>query len=81
MSTPQEIADRSLQLANRFLDSARKEIEDMAAGDVQMLKEAADLVRTQAAEGPALSHSAEHLAFSLITAANRSLIEEPEPPR
>ena len=75
MSTPQEIADRSLQLAGNFLDTARKEIEEMSGGDVQMLKEAADLVRANAAEGPALSHSAEHLAFSVITAANRSLIE------
>jgi hypothetical protein len=75
MSTPQEIADRSMQLAGNFLDSARKEIEEMAGGDFQMLREAADLVRANATKGAAISHSAEHLAFSVITAANRSLIE------
>lgn len=47
----------------------------MADGDFQLLQAAADLVRTSATKGPALSHSAEHLAFSLITAANRNLIE------
>lgn len=33
MSTPQEIASRSLQLAGNFLDTARKEIEEMSGGD------------------------------------------------
>lgn len=80
MSTAEEIADRSLHLADGFLESARKEIGGMAGGDFEMLKEAADLVRARATKGSALSHSAEHLAFSVITAANRSLIEDIEIP-
>jgi hypothetical protein len=78
MSTPQEIADRSLRLASDFLESARRQIIDMSAGDLGMLKEAADLVQQKSRRGPTLSHSPEHLAFSVITTAHRELIDDPD---
>jgi hypothetical protein len=76
VSTANEIADLSLKLANEFLDGARNQVRDMADGDTDRLREAAELVRDQAGQGPALSHSAEHLAFSLITAAHSAMLDE-----
>ncbi len=80
MSTAREIADKSMELATEFMDSTRDRMLEMAEGDTNLLREAADIVRGRATEGPALSHSAEHLAFSLITAAHKVLVDESQPP-
>ncbi|HYY45895.1 MAG TPA: hypothetical protein VE951_02445 [Candidatus Angelobacter sp.] len=76
MSTAREIADQSMRLAADFTNSARDRLLEMADRDTDLLREAADVVRRSATEGPSLSHSAEHLAFSLITAAHNVLVEE-----
>jgi transcription initiation factor TFIIIB Brf1 subunit/transcription initiation factor TFIIB len=51
---------------------------DMSAGDLGTLKEAADLVQQKSRRGSTISHSPEHLAFSVITAAHRALIDDPD---
>lgn len=81
MSTAREIADQSMDLATEFMHSTRDRVLAMADGNMDLLREAADIVRGRATRGPALSHSAEHLAFSLITAAHRVLLDESQLPR
>ncbi len=61
-----------MELAASFLDEATQQIVAMADGDFNALYEAAQIVRNRAM-GPASQHSAEHLAFSLITAAHAEL--------
>ena len=72
MAAPDQIADRAMALASSSLDGATKEIVAMAGGDLNALYEAAQIVRNRAT-GAASEHSAEHLAFSLITAAHTAL--------
>jgi hypothetical protein len=81
MSTAREIADNSMELASEFMDSTRNRVLEMANRNMDLLREAADIVRSRATHGPALSHSAEHLAFSLITAAHKVLVDESQLPR
>lgn len=81
MSTAREIADRSMELAAEFLDRTRDDVLAMAGGKAERLREAAEIVRSRATGGPALSHSAEHLAFSLITAAHNVLLHGDEAPK
>lgn len=76
-----EIADRSMELAGEFLDQTRDEVLAMADGNVEVLREAAEIVRARATGGPALSHSAEHLAFSLITAAHTVILHGSDAPK
>jgi hypothetical protein len=80
--TPEEIADRALALAEEFLEKSRKEIVALAASDSGALYEASQIVRERAAGVPPSARSAEHLAFSLITAAHEHLRVRPggEPP-
>ena len=61
-----------MTLASSFLADATKEIVAMSDGDLNALFEAAQDVKDRAT-GPASEHSAEHLAFSLITAAHADL--------
>lgn len=72
MPKPVEIADRAMTLASSFLAEATKEIIAMSEGDMSVLYEAAQDVKSRAT-GPASEHSAEHLAFSLLTAAHAEL--------
>ena len=81
MQTAREIADRSMELANTFLDQTRDEVLAMADGNVHVLREAAEIVRARATGGPALAHSAEHLAFSLITAAHNVILHGTDVPK
>lgn len=73
MASASEIADRALMLAERFLEESRDELSGMASGDHNVLYEAAQIVRGRADHGRYAAHSAEHLAFSLITAAHDRL--------
>lgn len=72
MATPAQIADRALELAGGFLSASRDEIASMAGDDGHVLYEASQVVRERADSeiGGHSAHSAEHLAFSLITAAH-----------
>lgn len=72
VADPTEIADRAMALAGSFLQGATQQIVAMADGDMNALYEAAQIVRNRAM-GPTTEHSAEHLAFSLITAAHSQL--------
>ncbi len=76
MATASEIADRALELAAGFLDGSSSEIADLAGDDGKVLYDAAQIVRGRAEGGPHSAHSAEHLAFSLITAAHEQLRRE-----
>jgi hypothetical protein len=76
MTSASKIADRALELAGEFLEGSRGEIAALAAGDTNLLYEAAQLVRGRAAAGPHTVNSPEHLAFSLITAAHELLRQE-----
>ena len=80
MSTAREIADQSMKLANEFTDSTRDRLLEMADGNMELLREAADMVRESSGGGSALGHSTEHLAFSLITAAYKVLMDENKMP-
>ena len=75
MSTAQEIADQSMELSGKFMDSSRDRLLEMSGRDIDLLREAADLVREYATRGPARGLSTEHLAFTLITAAHRVLVD------
>lgn len=70
-----------MELAGQFLDQSRGEVLAMADGSPEILMEAAEIVRGNAKSGPALSHSAEHLAFSLITAAHSMLLHGSDTPK
>jgi hypothetical protein len=73
MASATEIADRAMALAEAFLAGSRDEIARMAAGgDGSLLYDASQLVRKRAAGADAVP-GAEHLAFSLITAAHETL--------
>ncbi len=72
MAAPDQIADRAMALAASFLVGATKDIVAMAGGDLNARYEASQIVRNRAT-GAASEHSAEHLAFSLITAAHSAL--------
>ncbi|HVH64393.1 MAG TPA: hypothetical protein VM674_00025 [Candidatus Acidoferrum sp.] len=76
-----EIADWSMELAGKFLEQTKDEVLAMADGNAEVLREAAEIVRARATGGPALSHSAEHLAFSLITAAHNVILHGSEVPK
>lgn len=68
-----QIAHRALELAHGFLTQSEAELLDMAEGDPNALFDASQMVRKQASAGKASEHSAEHLAFSLITSAHEAL--------
>jgi hypothetical protein len=72
MAEPSDIARRALTLANSFLEDATKEIVNISDGDLNALFEASQILRQQSV-GQISAHSAEHLAFSLITAAHSEL--------
>ena len=73
MATAEELAERALQLAERFLSGSVDEIEALAGTDPQVLYDASQVVRSRAEGGPHAAHSAEHLAFSLLTAAHERI--------
>jgi hypothetical protein len=77
MSDPSKIAQEAMRLATSFLDEATSAVLDQAEGDLQALFDASQIVKDHA-KGPASSHSAEHLAFSLITAAYVTAKESPD---
>ena len=83
MTTATEIADRAMALAEEFLRTSRDEIVAMAAADGSHLYDASQIVRQRAESGSPTVHSAEHLAFSLITAAHEHLRMRPQfsPPK
>ncbi len=70
MASASEIADRAMALAEGFLSGSRDELAGMASDDGSVLYDASQLVRGRANSGAPTAHSAEHLAFSLITAAH-----------
>jgi hypothetical protein len=73
MADAAKIAERALNVAAAFLKDARREIVDLADGDLEALFQASQIVRDTASGGRASEHSGEHLAFSLITAAYQEL--------
>ena len=80
MASASDIADRALELAARFLEESRDDLAGMSGGDHDVLFRAAQLVRERADKGRHVVHSAEHLAFSLITAAHEQLRHAANPP-
>jgi hypothetical protein len=75
MITAHDIADRALQLAESFMDRSRSEIAALAEGDMGALFEASQIIRTENS-GP---HSAEHLAFRVLTGTHEKLRAEAAP--
>jgi Flp pilus assembly protein TadB len=76
----QKVADRAMQLANAYLDANSKELARLSGGSMEVLRDAARLVQDRQSHterGSAMS--AEHLAFTLITAAYDSLRRERNP--
>lgn len=69
MATAEELAADALTAANKFLAEQQKHFVERAAGELDLLADAARIVREGAAHGSSLEHPAEHLAFSLLAAA------------
>lgn len=76
MSKADEIADRAMALAAGFIDQSESELLELAGGDYEVLFKASRIVRERSTGGPALGHSAEHLAFSLIASAHEELRQQ-----
>lgn len=79
MSDPKQIARRAVELATEFLEGESQELAGMASDDMQVLLEAARIVRQKADSQPKAALGVEHLAFNLITAAYDSLKERQGP--
>lgn len=62
-----------MELAAGFIEQSKSELLEMAGGNHEVLFQASQMVRERSAGGPALEHSAEHLAFSLIASAHEDL--------
>jgi len=73
MATDTEIAELAVTLAEDFLRNSRLQIAALADGDSAALTSAAEKVRLQETPVRPSSHSVEHLAFSLITAAHEEV--------
>jgi acetylornithine/succinyldiaminopimelate/putrescine aminotransferase len=73
MASDTEIAELAIKLAEDFLRESRDRIVDVAEGDTSVLTAAAEMVRLQSTDVKPSSHSVEHLAFSLITAAHEEI--------
>ena len=69
MATGQQLADTALALARRYLAESVGELTQLAAGDTEALLAAARIVRATNTAGPEAARTAEHIAFSLLTAA------------
>lgn len=69
MASAQELAADALAVANEFLAEQQDRLLGRTDGNLDLLVEAARILRAEAAGGSTLEHSAEHLAFSLLTAA------------
>ncbi|HET7339573.1 MAG TPA: hypothetical protein VFK22_08495 [Candidatus Dormibacteraeota bacterium] len=76
----ENIADRAMELASAFLDANSKELARLSGGSMDVLRDAARVVQDrQAHTERSAAMSAEHLAFTLITAAYDSLRRERNP--
>ncbi len=69
MASAQELAADALAVANAFLAEQRDRLLERTEGNLDLLVEAARILRDEAGSGSSLEHSGEHLAFSLLTAA------------
>lgn len=69
MASAHELAADALAVANAFLAEQRDRLLERTEGDLDLLVEAARILREEAAGGSSLQHSGEHLAFALLTAA------------
>jgi hypothetical protein len=78
VSSADEVAERALHLADQFIDASARDLLEMAGGDAEVLFRASQIVRRHSTGGPALQHSAEHLAFSLLAAAHEVVRQEAE---
>ncbi len=81
MARSQELADLALELAQECLRTNRDKIARLAAGDREALLRASDIVRGARSAHPEIERSAEHIAFSLLTAAfAETPLPAPNPP-
>ena len=72
-----KVADRAIELAKAYLDTNSKELARLSTGSMDVLREAARLVHDrQSHTERSAALSAEHLAFTAITAAYDSLRRE-----
>lgn len=69
MVSAKELAADALEVANTFLAEQQDRLLARTEGNLDLLVEAARILRDGAAGGSSLEHSGEHLAFSLLTAA------------
>ena len=69
MVSAEELATDVLEVANAFLAEQQDRLLERIEGNLNLLVEAARILRDEAAGGSSLQHSGEHLAFALLTAA------------
>lgn len=69
MANAQELAADALAVARAFLEEQQDRLLERTEGNLDLLVEAARIVRDDAGGGSSLEHSGEHLAFALLTAA------------
>jgi hypothetical protein len=73
MSTPQELADLSLTIARHELIEMRSRLLDASAGNYEVVRKAADIVKGRDVD--ATVASPEHLALELLAAVHRQITE------
>ncbi len=76
MASAQQLADRALVIARQCLDAHRGELLILAEGDSDLVRLAAARVRSMNIQRPETDRTAEHLAFSLLTAAFADVIHQ-----
>ena len=76
----EKVADRAIELAKAFLDTNSKELAQLSGGSMDVLRDAARTVHDrQSHVQHSAALSAEHLAFTAITAAYESLRQQHNP--
>lgn len=76
MATAQNLADTALALARECLAAHRDTLLQLADGDADLVRLAAERVREHAAQRHETERTAEHMAFSLLTAAFADLVRQ-----
>jgi hypothetical protein len=76
MATGRQLADTALAQARACLSSYLSDLTAQAAGDLEALRTAAELVRATHARLPERQRTVEHLAFSLLTAAYSEAVQQ-----
>lgn len=68
------VVSRALVLAEQFLATARGEILELAADDLDQLRASATELRSAASDRSAAGRSAEHVAYLVVASAFNQLL-------